>query len=179
MTQRLFLDKRECYNADMDIAEKPDSFYMAEALKLAVRAAEDDEVPVGCVIVHKGRVIARAHNQVETLRDPTAHAEMIAITQAAEALGNQRLAGAVLYVTCEPCAMCAGAMVLARLERVVYGATEPKTGCAGSVLDILREGRFNHRCEVVGGVLSDEAVELMRGFFEKNRKNGTSSSVNS
>jgi tRNA(adenine34) deaminase len=163
----------------MDIIEKPDSFYMAEALKLAVRAAEDDEVPVGCVIVHEGRIIARAHNQVETLHDPTAHAEMIAITQAAEALANHRLAGTTLYVTCEPCAMCAGAMLLARIERVVYGAPEPKTGCAGSVLDILRDGRFNHSCEVVAGVLSDEAAELLRGFFEKKRRKGSSSSVNS
>jgi tRNA(adenine34) deaminase len=161
----------------MDCEQKPDSFYMAEALKLARRAAEDGEVPVGCVIVHEGRIIARAHNQVETLRDPTAHAEMIAITQAAEALGNHRLTGTVLYVTCEPCAMCAGAMLLARVPRVVYGAAEPKSGCAGSVLDILRDGRFNHTCELTGGVLAEEAAELLRGFFAAKRKKTDPESV--
>ena len=155
----------------MEIDERPDEFFMGEALRLARRAAEEGEVPVGCVIVHEGRIIARAHNQVEMLRDPTAHAEMIAITQAAEAMQNQRLLGTTLYVTCEPCAMCAGAMVLARVERVVYGAAEPKTGCAGSVLDILRDGRFNHACEVAGGVLADESAGLLRDFFADKRKN--------
>ena len=152
---------------------------MGEALKLARLAAQEDEVPVGCVIVHEGRIIARAHNQVETLRDPTAHAEMIALTQAAGALGNHRLSGTSLYVTCEPCAMCAGAMLLARIERVVYGAAEPKTGCAGSLLDLLRDGRFNHSCEVTGGVLAREAAELMQQFFEDKRKKKTSKDVES
>src|SRR5437667_11222978 len=108
---------------------------MEEALKLAGRAGEAGEVPVGAVIIHEGRVIARAHNQVETLRDATAHAEMIAITQAAEALENWRLEGAELYVTLEPCAMCAGAMVLSRLSRIVYGADDPVAGACGSVLN--------------------------------------------
>lgn len=157
--------------------EKSDIFFMGEAVKLAHRAAQEDEVPVGCVIVREGRIIARAHNQVETLRDPTAHAEMIAITQAAEALGNQRLTGTTLYVTCEPCAMCAGAMLLARVERVVYAAPEPKTGCAGSLVDLLRDGRFNHRCEVSSGILAQEAAELLREFFEEKRKNKGSKSV--
>jgi tRNA(adenine34) deaminase len=157
--------------------EKSDDFFMGEALKLAQRAAQEDEVPVGCVIVHEGRIIARAHNQVETLRDPTAHAEMIAITQAAEALGNQRLTGTTLFVTCEPCAMCAGAMLLARIERVVYAAPEPKTGCAGSLVDLLRDGRFNHRCQVSSGILADEAAGLLREFFEQKRKNRDSKSV--
>jgi tRNA(adenine34) deaminase len=161
----------------MEMEEKSDSFYMAEALKLARQAAEQGEVPVGCVIVHEGRIIARAHNQVETLRDPTAHAEMIAITQAAEALTNQRLPGTTLYVTCEPCAMCAGAMLLARIERVVYGAVEPKSGCAGSVLDLLRAGRFNHTCEVAGGVLADESAGLLRDFFASKRKKDSSNGV--
>ena len=159
--------------------EKNDDFFMGEALKLARLAAQEDEVPVGCVIVHEGRIIARAHNQVETLRDPTAHAEMIALTQAAGALGNHRLSGTSLYVTCEPCAMCAGAMLLARIERVVYGAAEPKTGCAGSLLDLLRDGRFNHSCEVTGGVLAREAAELMQQFFEDKRKKKTSKDVES
>lgn len=150
---------------------------MAEALKLAKRAAEEGEIPVGCVIIHQGRIIARAHNQVEMLHDPTAHAEMIAITQAAEALGNHRLAGTTLYVTCEPCAMCAGAMLLARIDKVVYGTTEPKSGCAGSMLDILRDGRFNHACEVVGGVMAQEAAELMRDFFADKRKKNPSKDV--
>lgn len=154
----------------MEIIQKPDSFYMSEALKLASRAAEDGEVPVGCIIVHEGRIIARASNQVETLHDPTAHAEMIAITQAAEALANQRLNGTTLYVTCEPCAMCAGAMLLARINRVVYGAAEPKTGCAGSIFNLLRDKRFNHRCEVVAGVLAEDATRLMKSFFEKKRR---------
>ena len=158
---------------------KDDDFFMGEALKLAMRAAQEDEVPVGCVIAHEGKVIARAHNQVETLRDPTAHAEMIAITQAAEALGNHRLAGTTLYVTCEPCAMCAGAMLLARIDRVVFGASEPKTGCAGSLLDLLRDGRFNHRCEVTGGVLAQEAAELLQRFFEDKRKKKGSNGVES
>jgi tRNA(adenine34) deaminase len=158
---------------------KSDKFFMAEALKLARIAAQEDEVPVGCVIVYEGRIIARAHNQVETLRDPTAHAEMIAITQAAEALGNHRLAGTSLYVTCEPCAMCAGAMLLARVERVIYGASEPKTGCAGSLLDLLRDGRFNHHCEVTGGVLARDAAELMQQFFEGKRKKKASKDVES
>ncbi len=157
-----------CYNIFMET--EGDDFFMGEALKLARRAAQENEVPVGCVIVHGGRIIARAHNQVETLRDPTAHAEMIAITQAAEALGNHRFAGTCLYVTCEPCAMCSGAMLLARIERVVYGASEPKTGCAGSLMDLLRDGRFNHRCEVTGGVMAQEAAELMKQFFEDMRK---------
>ncbi len=161
----------------MEIDAKSDEYYMGEALKLAQQAAEDGEVPVGCVIVHGARIIARAHNQVKTLRDPTAHAEMIAITQAAEALDNERLTGTTLYVTCEPCAMCAGAMVLARIERVVYGASEPKTGCGGSILDLLREERFNHRCEVAAGILAGESAELLRDFFTAKRKNNASNNA--
>lgn len=168
-----------CYNVIVEPDEKPDTYFMAEALKLARRAAQENEVPVGCVIVHQGRIIARAHNQVETLRDPTAHAEMIAITQAAEALRNQRFSGTTLYVTCEPCAMCAGAMLLARIDRVVYAATEPKSGCAGSLLDLLRDTRFNHRCEVVGSVMADEAAELLRTFFEVRRKKPDANGVES
>jgi tRNA(adenine34) deaminase len=161
----------------MNPEQKPDSFYMGEALKLARRAAEEGEVPMGCVIVHEGRIVARAYNQVETLRDPTAHAEMIAITQAAEALDNHRLTGTVLYVTCEPCAMCAGAMLLARVRRVVYAVPEPKSGCAGSVLDILRDGRFNYTCEVTGGVSAEEAANLLRDFFSGKRKKTASENV--
>jgi len=149
-------------------------FYMTEALKQAAYAAQEDEVPVGCVIAYGGRIIARAYNQVEKLRDPTAHAEMIAITQAADAMGNHRLLEATLYVTCEPCAMCAGAMVHARIKRVVYGASEPKMGCAGSVMDILRDTRLNHRCEVVGGVMAEESAKILREFFERKRRKDAS-----
>jgi tRNA(adenine34) deaminase len=150
-----------------------DEAFMTMALREARLAAERDEVPVGAVIVHEGRVIGRAHNQRETLRDPTAHAEMIAITQAAEALDRWRLHDTVLYVTLEPCAMCAGAMVLARIPHLVYGAADPKAGACGSVLDIARHPRLNHRIRVEGGVLEEECALFLREFFVKKRaKNG-------
>ncbi|MCX5684222.1 MAG: tRNA adenosine(34) deaminase TadA, partial [Planctomycetota bacterium] len=142
---------------------------MQEALRLAARAAEFDEVPVGCVIVHDGRVIGRAHNQRETLNDPTAHAEMIAITQAAEALGSWRLTGCTLYVTLEPCAMCAGGMVLARLDRLVYGAGDPKAGAVESVFKLLEEPRLNHRIAVTAGVRREECGAILTQFFRKKR----------
>ena len=142
-----------------------DERFMEEALRLARRAAEAGEVPVGAVIVHEGHVIARAHNQVETLRDATAHAEMIAITQAAEALENWRLEGAELFVTLEPCAMCAGALVLSRVARIVYGADDPIAGACGSVFNIVSEKRLNHRIPVVKGVLADRASTLLKDFF--------------
>jgi tRNA(adenine34) deaminase len=147
-----------------------DERHMAEALRLAERAAEAGEVPVGAVIVHDGRVIGRAHNQVETLRDATAHAEMIAITQAAEALGNWRLEGAEIYVTMEPCPMCAGALVLSRLARIVYGADDPVAGACGTVFNIVDEKRLNHRIPVVKGVQAARASELLRAFFRSRRK---------
>jgi len=145
--------------------------FMRLALQQAQRALEDDEVPVGAIITHEGRVIGRAHNQRERLKDPTAHAEMIAITQAAEHLRNWRLTGATLYVTLEPCAMCAGALVLGRLDRLVYGATDPKAGACGSVLDIVRHPMLNHRVEVISGVLAQECGDLLRQFFEAKRSN--------
>ena len=132
-------------------------------------AAEAGEVPVGAVIVHGGRVIARAHNQVETLRDATAHAEMIAITQAAESLENWRLEGAEMFVTLEPCAMCSGAMVLSRVARVVYGADDPVAGACGSVFNIVSEKRLNHRIPVVKGVMADRSSELLKSFFRARR----------
>ncbi|MFQ5957431.1 MAG: tRNA adenosine(34) deaminase TadA, partial [Candidatus Brocadiales bacterium] len=125
---------------------------MREALNQAGKALDADEVPVGAVIVHQGHIIARAHNQRETLRDPTAHAEMIAITQAAESLDNWRLEGTTLYVTKEPCIMCAGAMVQARVETLVYGARDEKAGAAGSVVNLVEDPRFNHQVKVVAGV---------------------------
>jgi tRNA(adenine34) deaminase len=150
-------------------AEADDARWMRDALRLAEAAREADEVPVGCVIVHDGRVIARAHNQRETLRDPTAHAEMIAITQAAEALDSWRLEACTLYVTLEPCAMCAGAMVLARLDRLVYGADDPKTGAVASVFRLLDEPRLNHRVRLTGGVLAEPCGEILTAFFQAKR----------
>ena len=147
-----------------------DARYMREALRMARAALEHDEVPVGCVIVHEGRVIARAHNQRETLRDPTAHAEMIAITQAADALDSWRLHGCTLYVTLEPCAMCAGAMVLARIDRLVYGAADPKAGAVESVFRLLDEPRLNHRVAVTAGVLAEPCGEVLSEFFRAKRR---------
>jgi tRNA(adenine34) deaminase len=150
-----------------------DEKFMHEAIRLAQRAQEAGEVPVGAIIVHEGHIIARAHNQVETLRDATAHAEMIAITQAAEALENWRLEGAEIYVTLEPCAMCAGAMVLSRVARIIYGADDPIAGACGSVFNIVAEKRLNHRIPVVKGVLSDRSSEMLRAFFRSRRQTST------
>jgi len=142
---------------------------MREALRQAEAALDDGEVPVGCIIVHHGQVLGRAHNQRETLRDPTAHAEMIAITQAAEALGSWRLTGCTLYVTLEPCTMCAGAMVLARIERLVYGAVDPKAGAIESVFRILDERRLNHRVQASGGILAEACGSILSRFFQTMR----------
>jgi len=150
--------------------------YMRMALKEASSAMEEGEVPTGCIIVgppseesHRP-LLGKAHSQVETLRDPTAHAEMIAITQAAGALGDWRLTDTTLYVTKEPCAMCAGAIVLARVRTVVFGAPDPARGGAVSVFNILNHEKLNHRCEVLGGVLSDECAHLLKTFFASRRK---------
>ncbi len=148
----------------------PDERFMREALREAIRAGEAGEVPVGCVIVHDGRVIARAHNQREQLADPTAHAEMLALTQAAAALESWRLDGTTLYVTLEPCPMCAGGIVLARVPRVVFGATDPKGGACGTLFDICRDDRLNHRAEVVGGVLGEPCGDVLRAFFRERRR---------
>ena len=148
---------------------KLDDLYMSEALKEAQKAFDGDEVPVGAVIVHKARIIARAHNQIKLLRDPTAHAEMIAITQAASYFNNERLLGAVLYSTIEPCSMCAGALVLARIKRVVYGSDDPKTGGCGSVFNIINNKRLNHRVELQKGVLEKDCACLLKEFFKKKR----------
>lgn len=152
------------------LPEPNDETFMREALKEAEKALQADEVPVGAVVVHQGRVIARAHNQRETLRDPTAHAEMIALTQAAAALERWRLSGCVLYVTLEPCTMCAGAMVLARIDRLVFGADDPKAGAVGSLYNIPRDMRLNHRLEVTSGVLAEACSDLLRRFFREKRR---------
>ncbi len=145
---------------------------MREALKEAKQALDEDEVPVGAVIVHGNRIIARAHNQTRLLKDPTAHAEMIALTQAANFLKSERLLNSILYVTIEPCPMCAGAMVLARIKRLVFGVADPKAGACGSVMDILAEKRLNHRISVKRGVLAEECSSLISEFFQKQRAQG-------
>jgi len=153
-------------------SERPavdDEAYMTLALEEGRTAAAEGEVPVGCVIVHGGNVIARAHNLRESLQDPTAHAEIVALKQAAAALGHWRLEGATVYCTVEPCCMCAGALVNARVGRLVYGVADPKSGACGSVLNVPAERRLNHRFEVRGGVLQEEAHELLRRFFEPRR----------
>ena len=143
---------------------------MRAALREARSSLARDEVPVGCVIVHDGMIVGRGHNQVESLQDATAHAEVLAIGAASNALGSWRLADCTLYVTLEPCAMCAGAIVLARLARLVYGAADPKAGACGSVLDVTGERRLNHRVPVTSGVLETDCSELLRDFFRKKRK---------
>jgi tRNA(adenine34) deaminase len=143
---------------------------MRAALREAEASEAADEVPVGCVIVHDGTIIGRGHNQVEALQDATAHAEIVAIGAASNALGSWRLNECTLYVTLEPCAMCAGAIVLARLGRMVYGATDPKAGACGSVLDVIHEPKLNHRVEVANGVLAEECGGLLRRFFERKRR---------
>ncbi len=152
--------------------------YMQMALREAHQAMAEDEVPAGCVIVQHseengdgmGRVIARAHNQVELLKDPTAHAEMIAITQAAATAGDWRLTDATLYVTKEPCAMCAGAIVLARIPTIVFGVADPKRGGAVSVFNIVQHPDLIHRCEVIAGVLEFECREILKAFFRAKRQ---------
>jgi tRNA(adenine34) deaminase len=142
---------------------------MSRALALARAAALRGEVPVGAVIVRSGHVLGEAHNRTVTDADPTAHAEVVAIRQAAAAIGDWRLIDCTLYATLEPCAMCAGAIVLARVPRVVYGARDPKAGMVDSLGDLLRDPRLNHRCDVADGVLAAESSELLRSFFRERR----------
>ncbi|MBP7744893.1 MAG: tRNA adenosine(34) deaminase TadA [Phycisphaerae bacterium] len=149
-----------------------DRRYMQQAVELARKALDSEDVPIGALVVHEDHIIGRGYNQREKLRDPTAHAEMLAITAAAEYLGQWRLDDCTLYVTLEPCAMCAGALVLARLQRLVYGATDPKAGACGSVFDIVRDPRLNHQVETIGGVLTEPAAELLRDFFRHRREIG-------
>jgi tRNA(adenine34) deaminase len=146
--------------------------FMRLALAEAEAALAEDEVPIGAVIVHDERVIAAAHNQRERLRDPTAHAEMIAITQAAESLGSWRLEGCTLYVTLEPCPMCAGAIVQARVPVVVYGAADPKAGAVQTLYRLLTDRRLNHTCQIVSGVLATQCGELLTRFFQTQRRLG-------
>jgi tRNA(adenine34) deaminase len=146
--------------------------FMKLALEEAEKAFREEEVPVGAVIVHEERVIASAHNQREQLHDPTAHAEMIAITQAAEWLQSWRLDGCTLYVTLEPCAMCAGAIIQARIPTLVYGAADPKAGAVDTLYRMLDDQRLNHRCRTVSGVLADRCGEILSRFFQDQRRLG-------
>jgi tRNA(adenine34) deaminase len=156
----------------MQRIDDPDVHFMREAMREAKRAAAEGEVPVGAVLVHDGKVIARDHNRRECLNDPTAHAEMLVITTGASELESWRLLDTTLYVTLEPCAMCAGAIVLGRVPRVVFGASDPKAGAGGSVLDLLRHPKLNHRADVAGGVLGDECGALLVEFFASRRQAG-------
>jgi tRNA(adenine34) deaminase len=146
-----------------------DEYFMRLALREADAALAHDDVPIGAVIVHDGEVLGAGHNERELRQDPTAHAEVLALREASRSVGSWRLLDCVLYVTLEPCAMCAGAIVLARVPRVVFGTTDPKAGAAGSVLDVLAEPRLNHRPAVAGGLLAQECADVLRAFFASRR----------
>ena len=148
----------------------PDEYFMREAVRQAEKAHAADEVPVGAVVVREGKIIARAHNQVELLKDATAHAEMLALTQAEAAVGDWRLMDCDLYVTKEPCAMCAGAVVHTRIRRVIFGCADPSAGAAGSMMNLLQIPAFNHRCEITSGVLQKECAAILQDFFRKRRE---------
>jgi tRNA(adenine34) deaminase len=152
----------------------PNEMWMEHALREAEKAYRKDEVPVGAVVVFENRIIGRGYNQVETLRDPTAHAEIIAITSAASYLSSKVLLGCSLYVTLEPCAMCAGAIVLSKIENLFFGAFDNKSGACGSVLNITNNASLNHSLNVTGGILDTKCAELLRNFFENRRKTGLS-----
>ena len=147
----------------------PDEYFMREALRQAQKGYAADEVPVGAVVVREGKVVARAYNQVELLKDATAHAEMLALTQAEAAVGDWRLTDCDLYVTKEPCAMCAGAIVHTRIRRVIFGCADPSAGAAGSLMNLLQMPTFNHRCEITSGVLQKECAAILQEFFRKRR----------
>lgn len=153
-----------------DLRPDADERHMARAIDQAYIAEENGDVPIGCVIVYEGQVVAKAYNQREQLHDPTAHAEIIALTQAAEFIGNWRLHGCTIYVTLEPCPMCAGALVLARMDRLVYGCDDPKTGAVRSLYNIVQDERLNHRLEVTAGVLADKCTAQLQEFFKRRRE---------
>lgn len=152
--------------------EELDQRFMTEALKIAAETVDSEDVPVGAIVVHNQRIIARGWNQREKLQDPTAHAEMIALTSAASHVGSWRLDDCTLYVTLEPCSMCAGALVLARLPRLVFGAYDSKAGACGSLFDIAQDARLNHRVATTGGVLAGPCAEILREFFRRRRQIG-------
>ena len=152
------------------IDQPTDEACMGEALRLARKALDKEEVPVGAIVTRNGKIIARAFNQVEMLKDATAHAEMLAITQAEAAVGDWRLNDCDLYVTKEPCAMCAGAIVHVRLRRVIFGCADPRSGAAGGTINLLQMQGLNHHCEIVAGVLAEECATLLQGFFRDRRR---------
>ena len=153
----------------MMIELRGDEYFMREALRQGQKAYAADEVPVGAVVVRENKIIGRAHNQVELLKDATAHAEMLALTQAEAAVGDWRLTDCDLYVTKEPCAMCAGAVVHTRIRRVIFGCADPSAGAAGSVMNLLQMQSLNHRCEITSGVLQTECAAILQEFFRKRR----------
>src|SRR5919198_2270620 len=146
-----------------------DQYFMREALRQALKASKADEVPVGAIVVRAGKIIGRAYNQVELLKDATAHAEMLALTQAEAAVGDWRLPDCDLYVTKEPCAMCAGAIVQVRVRRLIFGCTDPRAGAAGSVINLLQFPSLNHQCQITSGVLQEECAAILQDFFRKRR----------
>lgn len=161
-------------NDDVDLISSfmdkvSDESLMREALRLAKKAYRADEVPVGAVVVRQGKIIARAYNQVELLKDATAHAEMLALTQAEAAVGDWRLVDCDMFVTKEPCPMCAGALVHVRIRRLIFGCSDPRGGAAGSVVNLLQMPGLNHRCDITAGVLQHECAAILKGFFRKKR----------
>ncbi len=164
--------KRKPPDESVSMLSPGDEDFMRLALREAIAAFDQDEVPVGAVIVHQGRVVGRGHNLREKLADPTAHAEMLAITAAADALKDWRLEDCTLYVTLEPCAMCAGAIVNSRVTRVVFGALDPKAGACGSLFNLVQDARLNHRVELVQGVLAGDSSDLLKEFFRSKRAKG-------
>jgi tRNA(adenine34) deaminase len=154
----------------MMIELRGDEYFMREALRMASKGAQSGEVPIGAVVVRDGKIIARAHNQVELLKDATAHAEMLALTQAEAAAADWRLVDCDLYVTKEPCAMCAGALVHTRIRRVIFGCVDPAAGAAGSVINLLQMPTLNHRCDIASGILENECARILRDFFRERRE---------
>lgn len=163
------IDKSGTCDAECRTMLDPNERYMGYAIREAMRAMEQGEVPVGCVIVHQGEIIAKAHNQRETLQDPTAHAEVIAITAAAARLGSWRLEDTQMFVTLEPCPMCAGAIILSRIPQVFYGASDPKAGACGSLMNLLADERFNHQPALHTGLLAEECGGMLTDFFRSIR----------
>lgn len=156
-----------------------DEYFMRVAIEEAKKGEAIGEVPIGCVIVKDGEIIARGHNLKEIEQNPILHAEMVAIQRASEKLGSWRLEGTTMYVTLEPCSMCAGGIIMARIERVVYGASDPRGGCAGTLMNLLQDERFNHRCEVESGILAEECGQMLVDFFKKLRERGKKEKITS
>jgi tRNA(adenine34) deaminase len=158
-----------CHLVDSIFRPADDEAFMREALRLAGKAYAADEVPVGAIVVRAAKIIGRAHNQIELLKDATAHAEMLALTQAQAAVGDWRLTDCDLYVTKEPCIMCAAALVHVRIRRVVFGCADPKSGGAGGLMNVLQHPALNHRCELMGGILETDCAAILQDFFRKKR----------